>query len=305
MGNGGGVATRRTSTSQSPISILPVGSESLTVPSGRSRTTPLIRSTYSLRTSTSSLITHCTMPEWSRRSTNARCSPCSRLRPTQPQTLTVSPIWPKRRSPQRWVRIDVELIAVFSTRLSGGRSGRTEAMVCWSPPPGIGLATTVSVANSSSPTMSANAAPERLASFICAFMLRLSKPRSAASPAARSSPVIETASKPPATSTTKASSRRWRCDEHAFVVHASSVRSTPRAKPIPGVADHRARRRGRRSVRPPHGILRRSRGSRPGTRRSCVGSSRARAPVSGSIVERDSEPGQPGHNCLEMPRGPG
>jgi hypothetical protein len=63
MGNGGGVALRKISTSQSPISTRPVGRASFMVPSGRSRTVPVILSTYSLRTSTSSLMTHCTMPE--------------------------------------------------------------------------------------------------------------------------------------------------------------------------------------------------------------------------------------------------
>ena len=42
--------------------------------------------THSLRTSVAWSMTHCTMPEWSRRSTKARCSPCSRRRATQPHS---------------------------------------------------------------------------------------------------------------------------------------------------------------------------------------------------------------------------
>ena len=60
IGNGGGAATRSTSTSHSPISISPVGRFGLTVPSGRTRTTPVTRTTYSLRTSTALSTTHCT-----------------------------------------------------------------------------------------------------------------------------------------------------------------------------------------------------------------------------------------------------
>ena len=86
----------------------------MTVPSGRWRTTPVIRTTYSLRTSTSLSTTHWMMPEWSRRSTNARCSPCSRRRPTQPQTLTVWPMFDGRRLPHRSVRIEVGCGAVVA-----------------------------------------------------------------------------------------------------------------------------------------------------------------------------------------------
>src|SRR4029079_16257257 len=51
------------------------------------------------------LTTHCTTPVWSRRSTNARCSPCSRRLATQPHTLTVRPSSVARRAPQYSVRI--------------------------------------------------------------------------------------------------------------------------------------------------------------------------------------------------------
>src|SRR5665213_4051136 len=69
----------------------PVSSFSLTVPSGRRVTVPLTRTTYSLRTSTEPSTTAWTMPEWSRTSRNARCSPCSRRFATHPHTLTFAP----------------------------------------------------------------------------------------------------------------------------------------------------------------------------------------------------------------------
>ena len=62
-GNGGGSAEFKISTTQSPISTMPVVREELIVPSGRARTTPVTRMTYSLRTSTSLSTTHCMIPE--------------------------------------------------------------------------------------------------------------------------------------------------------------------------------------------------------------------------------------------------
>ncbi len=64
----------------------PVARASLVVPSGRARTVPVMRTTNSLRRSAAPSTTHWTIPVWSRRSMKARCSPCSRRRPTQPQT---------------------------------------------------------------------------------------------------------------------------------------------------------------------------------------------------------------------------
>ncbi len=104
---GGGSARLRTVTVQSPSSTSPVGRSGLTVPSGRGRTVPSTASTYSLRTSTVPGITHWTMPEWSRRSMKARCSPCSRRLATQPQTVTVVPTSSSRGDPHRRVRIEV------------------------------------------------------------------------------------------------------------------------------------------------------------------------------------------------------
>ena len=71
---------------------------------------PSTATTYSLRTSTVPGTTHWTMPVWSRRSTKARCSPCSRRLATQPHTVTRS--GPRRppaasrtgRSAARWPR---------------------------------------------------------------------------------------------------------------------------------------------------------------------------------------------------------
>ena len=86
---------------QSPISISPVPIPGLTVPSGRSRTVPVTAMTHSLRTSVAWSMTHCTTPEWSRRSTKARCSPCSRRRATQPHRRTTVPTSDGRNTPQR------------------------------------------------------------------------------------------------------------------------------------------------------------------------------------------------------------
>src|SRR5688500_13823728 len=109
IGNGGGVAMRRISTRHSPISTSPVGRLGFVVPSGRTRTTPVTRTTYSLRTSTALSTTHWTTPEKSRTSTNARCSPCSLRRATHPHNDTVSPTFAWRSSPHKYVRIEVRL----------------------------------------------------------------------------------------------------------------------------------------------------------------------------------------------------
>ena len=58
-------------------------------------------------------MTHWTMPVWSRRSTKARCSPCSRRRATHPQTVTVWPTSAGRRTPQRCVRRAVGWFSVW------------------------------------------------------------------------------------------------------------------------------------------------------------------------------------------------
>ena len=78
-----------TSTAASTISTWPVGRPSLIVPSGRAATVPVTLITYSLRTSTVLSTTHWMIPLWSRRSTKARCSPCSRRRFTHPANVTV------------------------------------------------------------------------------------------------------------------------------------------------------------------------------------------------------------------------
>ena len=78
----------------------------LTVPSGRARTVPVMRTTYSLRRSWAPSTTHWTMPVWSRRSTNARCSPCSRRRADPAAHARPSaPTCSARSSPHMWVRM--------------------------------------------------------------------------------------------------------------------------------------------------------------------------------------------------------
>jgi hypothetical protein len=76
--NGSGAASFSTSMLDATTSISPVGSSGFALPSGRRSTTPLIAMQYSLRrswapeaASTSSRMTTWTMPEASRRSTNA------------------------------------------------------------------------------------------------------------------------------------------------------------------------------------------------------------------------------------------
>ncbi len=104
---GGGSAALSTVTEQSPISTSPVRRSGLTVPSGRCRTSPSTATTYSLRTSTVPGTTHWTMPVWSRRSTKARCSPCSRRLATQPHTRTRLPTSPAPSEPHIRSRIAV------------------------------------------------------------------------------------------------------------------------------------------------------------------------------------------------------
>ena len=93
MGNGGGSATDSTSTVQSPISTSPVARFGLAVPSGRGRTVPLTRTTYS-------------RPEVLRRRRRRTApAPCGRGRrrtrgarharagaPTHPQIATCRPV---------------------------------------------------------------------------------------------------------------------------------------------------------------------------------------------------------------------
>src|SRR3954453_10110703 len=119
IGNGGGSAALSTSTVQSPTSTSPVARLGLTVPSGRARTVPEMRTTYSLRRSAAPSTTHCTSPVWSRRSTKARCSPCSRRRATQPHSCTAWPMSARRSAPQYLVRM-------VMTGLSSG--GSTEEL---------------------------------------------------------------------------------------------------------------------------------------------------------------------------------
>ena len=98
-------------------------SSALTVPSGRRRTVPSTRDapTRCARRRVPST-THWTMPVWSRRSTKARCSPCSRRRATQPHSATGrADVVDGRSSPHSAVRIAV------ASRVTGRRSCRVIA----------------------------------------------------------------------------------------------------------------------------------------------------------------------------------
>src|SRR5581483_9392155 len=94
---------------------------------------------------------------------------------------------------------------------------------------------TVPSATSWSPTSSATLAPARSACFICAFIERPSKERSARTPAARSSCVSTNALCPSTTSTTKTSTDSLGAGKVPSASQASNVRSMPAPKPMPGV----------------------------------------------------------------------
>ena len=164
---------------------------------------PVMRSTYSLRTSTAWLTTHWTSPVWSRRSRKARCSPCSRRRATQPQRLTVRPASLARRVPHWSVRMLVGRPVLMTATTPGPRrrapvrgTASCRRSPCWSSDRRARSVTTPA-ASSSGPTITATSAPERSAAFIWLFMLRWSNDRSAAMPAARSSAARASASCPP------------------------------------------------------------------------------------------------------------
>ena len=94
---------------------------------------------------------------------------------------------------------------------------------------------TFPLSTSSGPTTTARRAPERSAARNCAFIDRASKARSADSPARRSSAVTSRASSPPVMSTTHASTAVSGSSNTPSASQASSTRSTPVPKPMPGV----------------------------------------------------------------------
>src|SRR3954447_1312635 len=110
-GNGGVSASLSTPGAAAAPGTSRVGSASLTVPSGRCRTFPVTRTTYSLRTrwtsaptSSPGSTTTCRMPATSRTSRNTT-PPWSRRPSTHPQTTTSRSMSVVRRSPARSVRI--------------------------------------------------------------------------------------------------------------------------------------------------------------------------------------------------------
>ena len=90
-------------------------------------------------------------------------------------------------------------------------------------------------AASCSPTMTATRAPERPAAFIWDFMERPSKARSVRMPAVRSSWARSRAALPSVVSTTNTSSMLSGAGKTPSASQASSMRSMPEPKPMPGV----------------------------------------------------------------------
>ena len=205
-----------------------------------------MRTTYSLRTSTELSTTHCTTPGWSRTSTKARCSPCSRRRATQPHTPTASPTCSRsqlaaqvgahrggarhgHRRPlpgREWIRsarVDDRLRLVAAQRSDDGRAGLQ--------------------------LVGADDHGHRGAAAVgglhLAFMLRPSKARSAERPARRSCSVTASASPPPVVSTTNTSTAGCGGGEHALVVAREQ-----RAVEPEGEADARRRRPAERLDQP-------------------------------------------------------
>ena len=279
-----------------PISISPVGSAGLTVPSGRVRTAPVTRTTYSLRRSWAPSTTHCTMPVRSRTSMKARCSPCSRRRATQPHTATVAadvvgpqlaavvgahratPAAGRARSPSVGVTSSVR---EEGRARSAGHLGPTVDRAlrhwpvarCCAPSPDRAPARR-------SPTMSTSGAPERSAVFICDFIDRAgrSKARSTAEPGAAQLARSDRA--PPRRRRRRPRTRR--ATESARGTRLRRRRSPaparcPMPKPMPG--RRRAAERLDQTVvaaAAADRVLGRRRAPPPGTRRWCACSSRAR-----------------------------
>ena len=125
------------------------------------------------------------------------------------------------------------LRSIRRARSTATRSARST--ICCSPPDRIGRTTAVFASRSDSPMITAKSAPLLSAAFICDFMLRLSKARSAVRPTPRSSSVTASASAPPVTSTTNTSRAGAGAPNTPSSSQASSVRSMPMANPIAGV----------------------------------------------------------------------
>ena len=107
-GNGGVSARESTSRAVAASSTCPVGIAAFAMPSGRTRTSPSTRTTYSLRRPcacgrSAGSATTCTTPLASRRSTNTT-PPWSRREATQPPSATRSPACEGRSVPAPCVR---------------------------------------------------------------------------------------------------------------------------------------------------------------------------------------------------------
>src|SRR6188474_936524 len=127
---GGVTAGFRISSSCASTSISPLFRLELIVPSGRRRTTPVTRSTNSLRTRSavakvslrSGSLTTCTSPSRSRRSMKIT-PPWSRRRWAQPKRVTALPRYRVSVLPQYSVRIFVSVDPHGFARASHGRLG--------------------------------------------------------------------------------------------------------------------------------------------------------------------------------------
>ena len=228
----------RTSTSQSPSSTSPVARSGFTVPSGRARTTPVTRTTHSLRTSTDPSTTHWTTPvavaQVDERQVLAVLAPA--CHPAADATRSARRA-SGRSSPHQWVR----------SPNAGGYSVTVPPEPCGCARRPVSRGTTscspaarsrtvaVPSATSCSPTITATRAPERSAAFICAFIDRPSKARSVRSPARRSSAVRSRAAVAVGGVDDEHVERRAGAANTPSASQASSIRSMPEPKPMPGV----------------------------------------------------------------------
>ena len=308
-GKGGGSAAERTSTSQSPTSTSPVARPAFTVPSGRGRTVPATRTTNSVRRSSAPSTTHWTTPVWSRRSTKARCSPCSRRRATQPHSDTVcrrgrrgarrtggcasrrrgslgSVGWSRIASRivrQRWSTTSVAGDDLLLGVGAGRARWRCRRRASWSP------------------TMTATGAPERPAAFIWDFMDRPSNARSARRPARAQlgGQVAGGRAVGGVDHEHVERSRRARRTRPRRRRPAASARCPSRSR-CRAWAGRRAARPGRRSGRRRRRWTGRRRARRSGTRTACACSSRARGPGRGSSSNGMPSAREPGLHPVEV-----
>ena len=250
----------------------------------------MTRTTYSLRTSMELSTTHCTTPGWSRTSTKARCSPCSRRRPTQPHTRDRL----RRCARGAARRTGGVRIAVAQDRQGGRscagtasrwvrRSGR--ATTVWSSPVAAkrahdgGAGGPLVVADDHGDGRAAAVGGLHLGLHAAPVVGPVGRAPGAAHlvgdrPAPPRPPVVSTTN----TSTARVRRRRTRPRRRRpAACGRRRGRSRRRAS-----AGRRAPRRGRRSDRRRRARSGRRRACRRRTRTSCAGSSRGRARAAGS-----------------------